>query len=390
MVNTPQLEQSPAGYLVPTDEGQRAFVPYPLPREVQLSSPTVYLLDEASRAVATLAGVGETTPNPQLLLRPFLRREAVLSSRIEGTQALLSDVFQFEASGGERDYRDAREVWNYVRALERGAEMLADLPLCVRLVNEVHECLMANARGEDKRPGQLRDMQVYIAPEGGRIGDARFIPPPASYVPDLLADWERYLNEDIQVPPLIRCALMHYQFEAIHPYMDGNGRLGRLLIMLFLREQRVLPDPLLYLSVYFERKRNEYYDHLLQVSVSGDWEPWLTFFLSGVVEQAQDATDRLRQIRDLQEQYRLHLQALNASGNLLRLGDELFANPYMRVSTATRLLGITPQGARGILDRLVASGIVEHIPGSRPRLYLARELLTLIEAPLAPSAPTRR
>ena len=281
-----QLATSPIGQVVQTDAGQGAFVPDPLPRHMQLSSPLIYLLDEASRAVATLAGVGETIINPHLLIRPFMRREAVVSSRIKGTQASISDVFLFEASGERRPRGDVVEVLNYVRALERGIQLLDELPITVRLVNEVHSVLMGGVRGQEKRPGELRADQVWIGPPGTPVEEARYIPPPAALVRDQLEEWEHFVNDPTELPPLLQCGLMHYQFEAIHPYLDSNGRIGRLLIVLFLCSKGILPSPLLYLSAYFERTREEYYDQLFRVSATGDWESWLHYFLTGVLEQA--------------------------------------------------------------------------------------------------------
>lgn len=378
-----ELKDSPCGGLVPTEQGQWAFVPDPLPRHVDLSSSLIYLLDEASRAVATLAGVGETLPNPHLLIRPFLRREAVLSSKIEGTQASISELFMFEASGAQRDPRDAREVANYVHALELGLELLNELPLCIRLINRVHQRLLLGVRGEQAVPGELRTGQVWIAPLGTPIHEARFIPPPANLVPDLLADWERYVNEDLRIPPLVQCALMHYQFEAIHPYFDGNGRIGRLLIILFLCTKQVLPTPLLYLSAYFERNRDAYYDRLYDVSSTGNWQAWLEFFLEGVAQQARDAVVRSRRVRQLQQRYRDLLQERHESGNAFSLLDELFANPFMTAPRASAVLGLTPAGARRVLERLAQTGIVEYVSGAWPRLYVARELLQAIENPEA-------
>lgn len=378
-----ELKDSPCGRLVPTEQGQWAFVPDPLPRHVDLSSSLIYLLDEASRAVATLAGVGETLPNPHLLIRPFLRREAVLSSKIEGTQASISELFMFEASGARRDLRDAREVANYVHALELGLELLNELPLCIRLINRVHQRLLLGVRGQEAVPGELRTGQVWIAPLGTPIHEARFIPPPANLVPDLLADWERYVNEDLRIPPLVQCALMHYQFEAIHPYFDGNGRIGRLLIILFLCTKQVLPTPLLYLSAYFERNRDAYYDRLYDVSSTGNWQAWLEFFLEGVAQQARDAVVRSRRVRELQQRYRDLLQERHESGNAFSLLDELFANPFMTAPRASAVLGLTPAGARRVLERLAQTGIVEYVSGAWPRLYVARELLQAIENPEA-------
>lgn len=375
-----RLAESPVGHLVSIPGGRQAYVPDPLPRSLALEPSLVHLLDRASRAVATLAGVGENLPNPHLLIRPFLSREAVLSSRIEGTQASLSDVFVFEATGERHDRSgDTREVANYVRALEHGLRRLGDLPLSVRLVNELHAILMEGVRGRDKEPGQLRDRQVWIGSEGTGIGEARFIPPPPQMVRDLLTDWERFVNEDLQMPPLVQCALMHYQFEAVHPYLDGNGRIGRLLIVLFLCARDVLRTPLLYLSAYFERRRQEYYDHLLRLSETGDWAAWLRFFLEGVEEQARDALDRARRLRSLQEEYRTLLHERRASANAFGLAEHLFANPYMTVPRACRLLGVTPAGARLILDRLAKIGVVKEVPLTRPRLYIADRVLQAIQ-----------
>ncbi len=377
-----QLKDSPCGRLVPTKEGQWAFVPDSLPRHVGLSSQLVSRLDAASRAVGTLAGIGETLPNPHLLITLFLRREAVVSSRIEGTQASISDLFMYEAAAERGVSPDTREVLNYVHALQYGIQLLHDLPICVRLTNQVHARLMEGVRGEDKRPGELRDVQNWIGTRGTNIGDARFVPPPPELVPDLLADWERFVNEELEMPPLVQCALMHYQFEAIHPYVDGNGRIGRLLIILFLVAKKVLPTPLLYLSAYFEKHRDSYSDHLYDVSATGRWEPWLSFFLKGAAEQAHDAAERSRRVRRLHDQHRSLLQQEKASANALRLLDMLFVNPFVTAPRAAQLLGITYPGAQGILNRLVQAGILRRLEGHWPRMYVASELLEVIEGPL--------
>lgn len=386
VISKHQLGNSPIGHLVPTHQGESAFVPVPLPRTLQLSPSAVSLLDRASRAVSVLAGVGETLPNPHLLIRPFLRREAVLSSKIEGTQTSISDLFLYEASGAKRDRGgDAREVHNYVEALEHGLERLEALPLSVRLFNGVHSMLMAGVRGTDRRPGELRTEQVWIGSEGTSIGEARFIPPPADLVRDLLTDLEEFVNEELEMPPLIQCALMHYQFETIHPYFDGNGRVGRLLIVLFLCAKGVLPTPLLYLSAYFERNRDQYYDRLLELSRTGDWEPWLRFFLLGVEEQSKDAVARSRRVRNLLERYRRDLQDRKASANALRLLDAMFERPFMTPALASKILNVTWPGAKGVLERLRGAEIVDVVPGKGGLMYVARELLTVIEAPTADS-----
>ncbi len=375
------LLDSSCGELVPTIERQQAFVPSHLPRQLDMSSRLSYLLEQATLAVGTLAGIGEIAPNPRLFIQTFIRQEAVLSSRIEGTQASLSDLLRHE-SGGQRYNDDILEVRNYVTALEYGIEKLEQLPISLRLVNEVHERLLQGVRGQDTRPGELRDEQVWIGPPGSSIKDARFVPPPAGYVRDLLYDLEGFANERMYMPALVRCALMHYQIEAIHPYRDGNGRIGRLLIILFLQAQKVLPTPLLYMSAYFERDRQRYYDELLNVSISCDWERWLDYFLTGVIQESRDVLVRLRRVLELHDRYRDILRAGRSAGSALNLLDALFDNPFMTVPRASSTLHMTPAGARRVLDRLVTAGIVERMDDTWPHLYAAWDILSEIERPI--------
>jgi Fic family protein len=285
------------------------------------------------------------------------------------------EAFQ-ERSGASSQ---AREVLNYVSALEEGLKLLESLPISTRLITQVHDRLMRGVRRRDKRPGELRQQQVWIVPEGAPIDEARFAPPPAEFVPELLKDWETYVNADEEIPPLVQCALMHYQFEAIHPFLDGNGRIGRLLIVLFLCAKGVLRTPLLYLSAYFERTRAAYYDHLFNVSVSGEWEPWLRYFFEGVAAEATDASMRSRRLRGLQTAYRDRLQKSRQSGNTLRLLDELFASPIVTAPSAARLLNVSPEGARLILDRLVKADILRLDKASWPHYFVADEILRAID-----------
>ncbi len=375
------LSTSPCGYLVPTIEGQRAFVPDPLPSELSISPGLILLLDRASLAVGTLAGVGETIPNPHLLIRPFIRREAVLSSRIEGTVASLSDVFAYEAAGMRQSKGDVAEVVNYVTTLEYGIERLKTLPISLRLLNELHERLLSGVWGRYRKLGEFREEQVWIGTPGSPIQEARFIPPPPAHLPDLFHEWEKFVNRSTDMPPLIRCALMHYQIEAIHPYPDGNGRIGRLLITLFLCSSGILPIPLLYLSAYFERDRERYYQELYNVSASGNWERWIEYFLKGVHQEARDALERIRRVRRLQEEWRELLHNRRESANGLRLLEELFVNPIMRTSQATELLSISDAGTRQVLNRLVGAGVVTRL-NTWPHLYVAERLLDEINKPI--------
>lgn len=379
-----QLSNSPVGSIVPTIEGHRAFIPDPLPRDLSLSSVLVDSLTSTSHAVGVLAGVGETIANPLLLYQPLMRREAELSSRIEGTVSSLSEVIGFEVGGRARFQYDAMEVVNYVRALQYGIDNLQRLPISYRLVNEMHAILMEGVRGQDKLPGAFRDNQVYIGSAHSRIEDARYVPPPPDFVRDLFHDLENFVNErEGLLPPLIRCALMHYQFEAIHPYRDGNGRIGRLLIPFFLQEHGLMPIPLLYLSAYFERDRQRYYDELFNVSVTGNRERWLLYFLEGVETEARDAAARIRRLRDLQEEWRALLRDRRESASCLRLLDEVCAQPVLTVRRAAEFLGVTRVGARRVLDRLVDAGIVQRLTGTRPNLYFADRLIEELERPHA-------
>ena len=378
------LSSSPSGRLAPTIEGQQAFVPNPLPSELAMSTRLVSLLDRTSRTVGELAGVGETIPNPHILIRPLLRREAVLSSRIEGTVASLSEVFAYEAGSRRAPDTDVAEVVNYVVALEYGIERLKSLPISFRLVNELHERLLAGVRGQDKGPGEFRRQQVWIGVPNSPIHESRFIPPPAEYLRDLFQDWERFVNEDTDMPPLVRCALMHYQIEAIHPYPDGNGRIGRLLITLFLCASGVLRLPLLYLSAYFERDRQRYYDELLNVSETGDWDRWLSYFLTGVYQESRDVVERIRRLRMLQEEWKTQLESRRESANVLRLLDRFFAQPIMTVLQASEFLEISDAGTRRVLGRLADAGIVKRDGSSWPHLYISHLLLDEIDRPITP------
>ena len=266
-----------------------------------------------------------------------------------------------------------------MRALEFGIDRLADIPICTRLVLELHATLLENVRGQDQRPGELRSIQVWIGPEESPIEEARFVPAPPQYLADLMSDWEVFLHDGSPMPPLIRCALMHYQFEAIHPFRDGNGRIGRLLIPLLLIERNVLNSPLLYLSAYFEAHRQAYYDHLYPVSTTGEWDPWLGFFLAGVLEQSLDAMRRARALRELNEDFRQRLQAVGASSNALQLADELFLGPVVTRRRVAELRDVTDTGARLVVEKLKEVGILRSVPDTRPRLFIADELLDLLQ-----------
>ena len=342
-------------------EAYRAFVPAPLPPEIALDLDLVRTLSEADRALGELAGLGRNLANPHLLIRPFLRREAVLSSRIEGTEADLADVYAFEAERQTRSANtgrgtDAREVHNYVVALESGLERLATLPVSLRLIREIHGQLMDGVRGDQATPGEFRTVQNWIGPAGCEKHEATYVPPPAPQMTEALYSLESYLHADDGYPPLVRLALSHYQFEAIHPFLDGNGRVGRLLLILMLVEQNLLPLPLLYLSAYFERHRQRYYDLLLGVSTRGDWRAWVEFFLRGVASEARDAVDRAKRLQDLRQTWRERLTDSRVSAKLLEAADILFERPVLTIPQLQDLLGVHYNTARGYVEKMHEAG----------------------------------
>lgn len=376
--------ENATGRLMPNLDGQLTFVPDPLPPRIDgFGRTTVQLLAEAERRLGELAGVGRTLPNPHLLIGPFLRREAVLSSRIEGTYATAEQLLLYEALPREEPATpDVREVGNYVKALEYGLARLKSLPVSLRLIREIHGVLLQGVRGQEYTPGEFRRRQNYIGHRGQPIQDARFVPPPVTEMEKCLDQFERFLHSGSDLPFLLQLALIHYQFEAIHPFLDGNGRLGRLLISLLMSERGVLPQPLLYLSAFFEHNRDAYMDHLLAVSQRGAWIDWIHFLLRGVAEQAADATRRSQRLLDLRQQYRDRLQATPRTSALaLRLVDEIFAFPALTARKARDVLQVTTVSAQRNINKLVKAGILAERTGrARNRVYVASEILSTIEA----------
>jgi Fic family protein len=372
------------GRLIIAPAGHLAYVPDPLPPAIDLDFSTVNLLADAERALGELKGVGHRLPNPHLFISPFLRREAVLSSRIEGTTAGLQELLVFEsAPATDPDSSDVREVANYVTALEHGFSLLEKLPISLRLIREVHEQLMEGVRGQDQRPGEFRQVQNLVGRRGATPETARFVPPPVKEMHEALSDLERFIGERrSELPFLMQLALVHYQFEAIHPFMDGNGRLGRLLIALQLREQEYLPQPLLYLSAYFERHSDAYRDHLLDVSRSGAWNAWIDFFLTGVAEQAHDTAQRSYRLLSLLEHYQSWALSASRTGNLAKLVELLFARPVISFATAEAWLGVTQPGASRLVRQLIDRGILVEVTGKqRNRRFAAPEILEILDAP---------
>lgn len=380
-MNASDFTSKAAGALVPTLNGQVAFLPALLPPEVAYDSRVVLALSRADAALSELSGLGRHLPNPHLLIVPYTRREAVLSSRIEGTRASLSDVLRDEVEEEITNStdEDVREVRNYVLALDHGIGRLATLPLSLRLVREMHEHLMAGVRGDQAHPGEFRLVQNWIAPAGASIEQAEYVPPPPDRLDELLANWERFLHVRDTMPDLVQCGIIHAQFETIHPFIDGNGRLGRLIVPLFLIERGRLSQPLLYLSAYLEAHRRDYYTLLQHIRTEGDWLGWLHFFLTGVTETATEAVKQASRLMDLRERYRLGLRNKPTAQALV---DELFMNPYVTIARAAATLGVSHPAARAAVMLLQSQGILEEITGrSWGRIFLATPILDAIEEP---------
>jgi Fic family protein len=378
------FQNSPSGRLVRAVDGYWAFVPNPLPPKLDWDDALVSLTSRADLAMGTLSGLGETLPNPHLLIYPFIRREAVLSSRIEGTQSSLSDLLLFEATKVEKQ-RDVKEVQNYVRAMEYGIKRLSELPVSLRLIRELHAILMEGVRGERATPGEFRRSQNWIGPPGCTLNDATFVPPPVPEMNEALGRLEKFLHMDKDLPPLVELALVHYQFETIHPFLDGNGRIGRLLITLFLCQRGILPKPLLYLSAFFERYRQEYYDCLLEISQKGAWRQWIEFFLRAVVDQANDAVQRSRRLLELHQNYYQVSLDKRLPQTAERLVELIFARPVLIARAVQAALDVTFPAAQNAINALVAEGILAEITGGkRNKVYAANAILEILEEDISP------
>lgn len=376
-----KFKNSPTGRLIRTATDYWVFIPNPLPPAGldKFSAEFVGILSEADRGIGALKSLGKLIPNPNLLVAPYIRKEAVQSSRIEGTQASLSDLFYYEVSKEKPKHADVLEVLNYVRAMNHGLSRLRELPLSLRLIKEIHLKLMEGVRGEKMKPGEFRTSQNCFGPPGCSLADATYVPPPVPEMNEALGHWENFLHSVDSIAPLIKCALMHYQFEAIHPFLDGNGRVGRLLITFYLYEKGYLEYPILYLSDFFEKHRNEYYDLLLGVSQYGNWDAWLKYFIRGIAEQSRVAEETGHKILNLQKKYRQQLQQESVSTPVFQLLDMLFLNPFVSLPGVSDYLKKTWPTAKASVERLVKLGILKEVSGrKRSRIYCAEELLNIL------------
>ncbi len=377
-MNISDFRSRRAGRVIKASGGYHAFVPAPLPPKIRYDERLMVHLSQADAALSELSGMGRYLPNPNLLIQPYMRREAVASSQIEGTQADLTDVYLDEIEPERTPPQsDVREVRNYVAALEHGIRLLESLPLSGRLVREIHGILMRDVRGQERTPGEFRRSQNWIGPPGSTLANATYVPPP--HHPEMhecLKHWENFLNERDTIPDLIQCALIHEHFEAIHPFLDGNGRVGRLLITLFLIERGRLSKPLLYVSSVIEQRRQEYYRLLQRIRTHGEWSEWLAFFLTAVRDASRNAIIQSQTILSLRETLR---DKLAKKHRLLALLEELFLNPYMDVARAAKYLGVSTPTASRDIKVMEEMGILKEISGKDwGRLWVADTILNAV------------
>lgn len=377
-----ELRDPKVGRAIRTQTGYWAFIPAPLPPRIEWTTPLISALSDADRELSRLTTLAGDFPFPRLLTQPFVRREAVLSSRIEGTHASLVDLYNYESAQLTflEPTNDVREVYNYVLALDYGLERLKTLPVSLRLIREMHAKLMAGVRGVNLTPGKFRKSQNWIGPAGSTIETATYVPPPVDEMQNALHDLEKFIHTETEVPILARAGMIHYQFEAIHPFLDGNGRIGRLLMMLLFHEWNVLSQPLLNLSAYFERYQQEYYDHLLVISQRGQWEEWLRFFLRGISTQSQDSVFRMTRLQGIRTKYEALIQADRNSARMAAIIDFIFSRPILSIKQLEAALDIPYMAAKRYVEKLVDAKVLHEITGyARNRVFQATAIFDALE-----------
>lgn len=356
-----------------------SFIPEKLPPRFDYEPSLVLALSKADSTLSKLSGAGLLLPNPELLIVPYLKKEALSSSRIEGTQISLSDYFLSEAKGISKEDIEATEVGNYIRAIRHALNEIETKPITVELIRNMHKVLLKGVRGDELLPGNFRPVQNWIGPKNTKIKDATFVPPPKEEVEKLVQDLMDYLDTNDQMPILIKCALMHYQFETIHPFCDGNGRIGRALITLYLCKKNKISKPLLYASDYFEKHRREYYDILLTTNKTGKFENWIKFFLEAIKVQSEDALERTIKLEKLRERYQEKTKNHKQAINLLSAVDLLFKNPFIQINQIANQLRITYPTAKKAVQNLIKLNILK--PTSkreRNKLFVAHEILEVV------------
>lgn len=375
-----------AGKIIRTIDGDWAFLPAPLPPKItHWSTGLLSKLSEAERNLAELASIGEILPNPHLFVRPFVRKEALLSSQIEGIISTLERLYEYEAARSSIQERssDTREVHNYVKAMHYGLQTLENLPLSLRLIREIHAVLMKGVRGSYLSPGEFRSTQNFIGPPGSTIEQATYVPPPVKDLHNGLNQLESYIHAPSEIPELIRIALTHYQFEALHPFADGNGRIGRLLFVFQCCAWGLLPQPLLYISEYLEKNYHQYTECMLMVSQEAAWERWIIFFLEGISVQASDAVQRIKNLQAIQAKYRAELGGGEMARRLSEVIDLLLGYPIVTIRQVEKNQNIPYTRAQRYVEKLVEQKILREITGqTRNRLYQCDEILGAIKEPI--------
>ena len=373
-----------AGTFVTQPGGYKAFIPNPLPPSppIRFDGKLQSLLSEADRALARLDGITTVLPNPDLFIAMYVKKEALLSSQIEGTQASLEGVLEFEADLiPKENINEIKEVINYIRALNYGIERLKELPMSLRLIKEIHRILLEETRGAHRGPGEFRKSQNWIGPPGASLNEAIFVPPPPEVVLPTMGDLEKiFHNKNNNIPPLIKIALIHSQFETIHPFLDGNGRIGRLLITFYLFWQGILSKPLLYLSFYLKKNRADYYDLLMKVRLKGTWEDWIKFFLNGVSEISEEAAKTAREVIRLKEELITKLYDNSISSVYgIKLIDLLFETPLVSVKDISGKLNISKESANELVKKFEKIGILKEITGKqRYKKYSFKQYIEII------------
>jgi len=372
------------GQYISQKEGYKAFIPMPLPPNppIDIDNEIIELLSRADTAIGRLSGISETLPNHDLFVAMYVRKEAVLSSQIEGTEASLEDVLEYEAGNSPKTLpNDAAEVVNYVRAMNYGLSRIKELPLSLRLVKEIHAELMKGVRGQEKTPGEFRRTQNWIGPQGCALNDAKYIPPPPHDMMQALGDLEKYMHSKFNYPVLIECGLMHSQFETIHPFLDGNGRMGRLLVTFFLCHREVLKKPLLYLSHYFKKNRAEYYDRLMGARVGADLESWIKFFLKGAGEVAEEACRTSCKIIKLKDEDRKKINKVyRESSKTALFHDKMFDKPIVSIKEIAGLMNTTFPTANDVCNKLLKLGILKELTGrERNKLFAYKDYLDILK-----------
>lgn len=356
------------------------FIPNPLPPNIEFDEELVLILSRAEEKLGKLSGICLTLPSPNLLIIPYLRKEAIMSTRIEGTRISMQEVLLSEAKEKEEKTKDAQEVVNYINTVNYALTKIEKSPINVELIKEMHKVLMEGVRGDEKAPGEFREVQNWIGSELSKVSDANFVPPNPEAVPKLMEDLIEYLNTEHNVPVLVRCALMHYQFETIHPFCDGNGRIGRSLITVYLCKKKKIIKPLLYISEFFEKHRLEYNELLLKTGQTGKFEGWIKFFLKAVEVQSEDASVRAHKLLYLRESYRKRVQREAQSSDILNIIDYLFSNPFITVKRAQHILDVTYPTGKKYVERLVEYEILKEANRlQREKTFVAYEIYEIIK-----------